>query len=61
MGRLVGDVLGDNLAMIELARGLGYTVRRHPADPRLVRVERSFGDVVAGLARTPQLASPSFI
>jgi len=41
--RLVGDVLRDNLAMIELARALGYTVQRHPADPRLVRVERSFG------------------
>jgi acetyltransferase len=40
--RLVGDVLHDNLPMIELARGLGYAVRRHPADPRLVRVERSF-------------------
>jgi len=41
--RLVGDVLHDNLPMIELARGLGYAVRRHPADPRLVRVEQSFG------------------
>lgn len=41
--RLVGDVLHDNLPMIELARSLGYGVRRHPADPRLVRVELSFG------------------
>jgi len=41
--RLAGDVLHDNLPMIELARGLGYAVRRHPADPRLVRVELSFG------------------
>jgi acetyltransferase len=41
--RLVGDVLHDNLPMIELARGLGYAVRRHPADPRLVRVEQAFG------------------
>ena len=40
--RLVGDVLHDNLPMIELARGLGYAVRRHPADPRLVRVEQTF-------------------
>ncbi|HSW27216.1 MAG TPA: GNAT family N-acetyltransferase [Burkholderiaceae bacterium] len=41
--RLVGDVLHDNLPMIELARGLGYVARRHPTDPRLVRVEQSFG------------------
>jgi len=41
--RLVGDVLRDNLPMIELARGLGFAVRRHPADPRLVRVEQAYG------------------
>jgi len=59
--RLVGDVLRDNLAMIELARSLGYVVRRHPADPRLVRVEQTFTG--AGLAwrahppRSPAQAS----
>lgn len=53
--RLVGDVLRDNLAMIELARGLGYAVRSHPADARLVRVERSFG---AAAARRPS-SSPA--
>jgi GNAT superfamily N-acetyltransferase len=60
VGRLVGDVLGDNLAMIELARGLGYTVRRHPADPRLVRVERSFSDSLPAWrhpSRSPAQAS----
>jgi hypothetical protein len=33
-------VLRDNLPMIELARGLGYSLRRHPADARLLRAER---------------------
>jgi acetyltransferase len=55
--RLVGDVLRDNLAMIELARGLGYAVRSHPADARLVRVERSVGAAVPG--RRPPLVSPA--
>jgi acetyltransferase len=57
--RLIGDVLRDNLAMIELARGLGYAVRSHPADARLVRVERSFGAAV--VPPPPGLASQSFI
>ena len=38
--RLVGDMLRDNLPMIELARALGYVVKRHPADARLLRAER---------------------
>jgi hypothetical protein len=33
-------VLRDNLPMIELARGLGYSLQRHPADARLLRAER---------------------
>jgi RimJ/RimL family protein N-acetyltransferase len=37
---LYGDVLRDNLPMIELARCLGYRVVRHPAEARLVRVQR---------------------
>ena len=55
--RLVGDVLHDNLPMIELARDLGYAVRRHPADARLVRVERSFGSLWATLGFPLTLAS----
>ena len=58
--RLVGDVLRDNLAMLALARTLGYTVQRHPADPRLVRVERSFAAAVAA-SRPRVLAAESFI
>ena len=38
--RLYGDVLRDNLPMIELARSLDFRVGRHPADPHLVRVQR---------------------
>jgi acetyltransferase len=37
---LYGDVLRDNLPMIELARSLDYRVGRHPDDARLVRVQR---------------------
>ena len=37
--RLYGDVLRDNLPMLRLARKLGFTVRRHPDDARLQRVE----------------------
>jgi acetyltransferase len=40
--RLYGDVLRDNLAMAGLARRQGYAVVRHPADPRLLRVTRTF-------------------
>lgn len=41
--RLHGDVLRDNLPMLALASRLGFTVRRHPADPRLLRVVRPRG------------------
>jgi acetyltransferase len=54
--RLVGDVLRDNLAMIDLVRGVGYDVRSHPADPRLLRVERSFGATVPALRPPMALA-----
>jgi acetyltransferase len=36
-----GDVLPDNHAMLGLARKLGFSERRSPADPRLLRVERA--------------------
>jgi acetyltransferase len=39
--RLYGEVLRDNLPMIDLARSLGYGVVRHPGDARLVRVQRA--------------------
>jgi acetyltransferase len=39
--RLYGDVLHDNLPMLALARRLGYSVIRHPAEPRLLRVVRA--------------------
>jgi len=43
VARLVGDVLRDNLPMIELALHSGFTVQSHPADARLLRVTRAIG------------------
>jgi GNAT superfamily N-acetyltransferase len=40
--QLVGEVLRDNLPMLDLARSLQYDVKRHPQDPRLLLVQRSF-------------------
>lgn len=38
--RMFGDVLADSVSMLGLARKLGFTVRGHPEDARLVRVEK---------------------
>lgn len=38
--RLYGDVLRDNLPMIEFARRLGFAFGRHPSNPMLLRIER---------------------
>ena len=38
--RLYGDVLRDNLPMIEFARRLGFAFGRHPSNPTLLRIER---------------------
>ena len=38
---IYGDVLPDNRPMLALARKLGFSERRCPGDPRLVRVERA--------------------
>jgi hypothetical protein len=53
--------LRDNLPRIELARSLDYRIASHPADARLVRVQRSLrgrGELAAlrRLARGSQLA-----
>jgi acetyltransferase len=61
VGQLVGDVLRDNLPMIELARGLGYAVRHHPADARLLRVERSFVGLPLAQRRPGRPCQPGFI
>jgi acetyltransferase len=39
VGSLYGEVLPDNRAMLALARKFGFSERRSPADPRLLRVE----------------------
>ncbi|HTT09330.1 MAG TPA: GNAT family protein [Burkholderiaceae bacterium] len=45
LARIYGDVLPDNRPMLGLARKLGFSERRSPADPRLVRVERAVSEV----------------
>lgn len=42
IARLHGDVHVDNRAMLKLARRTGFRIFEHPADPTLVRVERTF-------------------
>lgn len=41
---MYGDVLRDNRAMLSMARTIGFAVRRHPEDMRLVRVERPLAE-----------------
>lgn len=56
--RLYGDVLRDNLPMIELARSLNYSVCRHPAEARLVRVQRVLrSDTAPRMAHAAALAN----
>jgi acetyltransferase len=38
VGALVGDVLRDNEAMLDLCHHLGFSVARHPEDPSALRV-----------------------
>jgi GNAT superfamily N-acetyltransferase len=52
--RLYGDVLHDNLPMITPAESLGYSVGRHPVEPRLLRVAKALDDSSEwGLALRP--------
>lgn len=41
---MYGDVLRDNRAMLSMARSVGFAVRRHPEEIRLVRVERPLAE-----------------
>ncbi len=41
MKRLVGNVLAENTRMLELARSLGFESSHDPAEPGVVRVEKS--------------------
>ena len=57
--RLYGDVLRDNLPMIELARSLDFSVGRHPTEARLVRVQRVLHrSAVPSALQGPSLAGP---
>jgi len=52
--RLHGDLLHDNVPMLRLLRRRGWTVARHPGDPRLARA--AF-DLAAGAWPLPLAAS----
>jgi acetyltransferase len=41
IAEMVGDVLHENEAMLNLAKRLGFTLARHPEDPELVRVVKA--------------------
>ncbi len=41
IAEMVGDVLHENEAMLTLAKRLGFTLKRHPDDPELVRVAKA--------------------
>lgn len=43
VGRLIGDVMHDNAAMLELAQRSGFALLAHPTDARLLRVTRTLG------------------
>lgn len=52
--QLYGGVLRDNLPMLVLVKANGFASRRHPDDPRLVRVQRLLEQPVAATEpRTP--------
>ena len=45
--RIVGDVLAENRAMLQMCRELGFQTRNAPDDPQLVRVELPLRDKAA--------------
>lgn len=55
-----GDTFATNEAMLGLARSLGFRLRRNPADPRLVRMEKTVAAdhaPAAGAAAAPSFAA----
>lgn len=40
IGELVGEVLRENTAMLQMCRALGFTISVDPQDPGLVRVSK---------------------
>ena len=53
VAHLYGDVLRDNAPMIGLARRLGYEVRRHPVEARLLRVVKTLNHALPASAALP--------
>jgi acetyltransferase len=40
IGLLVGEVLAENAAMLQMCRELGFRIRHNPADATIVQVEK---------------------
>jgi len=47
IGELVGEVLRENAAMLQMARELGFSIARDPADPSLVEVRKPLREAAA--------------
>jgi len=43
---LVGEVLPENAAMLQLCREFGFTITIDPSDPKLLRVSKTLHDVI---------------
>ena len=41
---LVGEVLPENAAMLQLCREFGFTIGIDPSDPKLLRVKKTLQD-----------------
>ena len=48
VGELVGEVLPENAAMLQMCRALGFAIAADASDPGLVRVGRRLGGAVEG-------------
>ena len=47
LGELVGEVLRENAAMLQMARELGFSIARDPVDPSLVEVRKPLREAAA--------------
>ncbi|MBV8120733.1 MAG: GNAT family N-acetyltransferase, partial [Alphaproteobacteria bacterium] len=45
IGELIGEVLRENAAMLQMCRALGFTISADPQDPELVRVSKPLQQV----------------
>lgn len=57
--RIEGDVIATNDAMIALLRRLGFALRRHPGDARLLQATLALASARPGWPRAATAAAPS--